>query len=82
MIAADLNRDRRPDIVVGYVPAAGSCTSTMARESDFNINMNESTAEVIGDWLLRHACSPQDLVRRKKCGGSAGLPDLLYQLHC
>jgi hypothetical protein len=45
MIAADLNRDQRPDIVVGYVPAVGPCISTMAQESDFNINMNESTAE-------------------------------------
>jgi hypothetical protein len=49
MIAADLNRDRRPDIVVGYVHAAGSCISTMAQESDFNIDMNESSAEAIGD---------------------------------
>jgi len=24
MVAADLNRDRRPDMVVGYVHAAGS----------------------------------------------------------
>ena len=53
MIAADLNRDQRPDIVVGYVHAVGSCISTMAQQSDFNINMNESTAEAIGDW---HYC--------------------------
>jgi len=55
MIAADLNRDRRPDIVVGYVHAAGSCISTMAQESDFNIDMNESTAEAIGDCHYRVA---------------------------
>jgi len=53
MIAADLNRDRRPDIVVGYVHAAGSCISTMAQESD--LNMNESTAEAIGDCHYRVA---------------------------